>query len=97
MACNGAEAVEMFRVHRPDVTVMDLRMPLMDGVTAIETIHAEFPKACILVLTVSEEKAAIFRALQVGATDYILKTAPRAEIITKIRALYAEHRAYFYR
>lgn len=78
----------MFRLHRPDVTIMDMRMPNMDGAAAIETIRAEFPHACFLVLTVPDEKAAIFRALNAGATAYILKEAPRSEIIAKIRDLY---------
>ena len=91
MARDGSEAVEMFRLHRPDVTLMDLRMPQMDGVAAIAAILAEFPKARILVMTVPDEKAAIFRALSVGAAAYVLKTAPRAEMIAAIRALHAKY------
>ncbi|MCW3098915.1 MAG: two component transcriptional regulator, LuxR family [Chthonomonadaceae bacterium] len=87
-ARDGNEAVEMYRKHLPDVTVMDLRMPNMDGAAATETIRAEFPHACILVLSISDEKAGIFRALSAGATAYLLKDAPRAEIIAMIRELH---------
>ena len=87
-ARDGNEAVEMYRLHQPDVTVMDMRMPNMDGASAIETIRAEFPHACILVLTVSDERAAIFRALSAGATAYILKDALRSDVIAMIRELH---------
>ncbi|MCW3099434.1 MAG: two component transcriptional regulator, LuxR family [Chthonomonadaceae bacterium] len=95
-ARDGKEAVEMNRKHLPDVTVMDLRMPNMHGAAALETIRAEYPLACILVLTVSDEKAAIFRALSAGATGYLLKDAPRAEIIAMIRDLYHSRKKHLF-
>ena len=70
---NGATAVALFRDHRPDVALMDLRMPVMDGVEAIRAITAEFPDARILALTTYEGDADIRRALEAGASGYLLK------------------------
>ena len=84
---NGARAVAMFREHGPDVTLMDLRMPVMDGVEAIRTITAAFPAARILALTTYEGDADIRRALEAGARGYLLKDMLLSEVITAIRAV----------
>ena len=83
----GARAVALFREHRPDVVVMDLRMPLMDGIQAIRTLTAEFPGARILAMTTYEGDADIRRALDAGAQGYLLKDMLLSEVITAIRAV----------
>ncbi|MCA9962877.1 MAG: response regulator transcription factor [Anaerolineales bacterium] len=85
-AANGAEGVALFEQHAPDVVLMDLRMPLMDGVGAIEIIRDKRPFAPILVLTTYDSDADIVRAIEAGATDYLLKDAPRDELFRAIRA-----------
>ena len=77
-ASNGQEAVTMFRQHQPDVTLMDLRMPLMDGVVAIAAICAEFPRTRIVLLTTYDGDENIYRGLQAGAKGYLLKDAKRS-------------------
>jgi DNA-binding NarL/FixJ family response regulator len=89
---NGARAVALFREHRPDVVLMDLRMPVMDGVEAIRTIAAEFPAAGILALTTYEGDADIRRALEAGARGYLLKDMLLTEIITAVRAVHRGER-----
>jgi len=84
---NGARAVALFREHGPDVALMDLRMPVMDGVEAIRTITAAFPAARILALTTYEGDADIRRALEAGARGYLLKDMLLTEVITAIRAV----------
>ena len=84
---DGARAVALFREHRPDVVVMDLRMPLMDGIQAIRTLTAEFPGARILAMTTYEGDADIRRALDAGAQGYLLKDMLLSEVITAIRAV----------
>jgi len=84
---NGERACGLFREHRPDVVLMDLRMPVMDGVQAIRTITAEFPAARILALTTYEGDADIRRALEAGARGYLLKDMLLTEVITAIRAV----------
>ena len=84
---NGARACGLFREHQPDVVLMDLRMPIMDGVQAIRTITAEFPAARILALTTYEGDADIRRALEAGARGYLLKDMLLTEVITAIRAV----------
>ena len=84
---NGARALALFREHGPDVALMDLRMPVMDGVEAIRTITAEFPAARILALTTYEGDADIRRALEAGARGYLLKDMLLSEVITAIRAV----------
>ena len=84
---NGARAVELYREHRPDVCLMDLRMPVMDGVEAIRTITAEFPGARILALTTYEGDADIRRALEAGARGYLLKDMLLTEVIGAVRAV----------
>ena len=72
-AGDGAQAVALFRAQRPDVTLMDLRMPVLDGVGAIKAIRSEFPDARIVALTTYEGDTDIHRALQAGAVGYLLK------------------------
>jgi len=72
-ASNGGEAIEMYRLHRPDVTLMDLQMPGLNGIEAITRILAEFPNARIIVLTTYSGDAQVVRALRAGARAYILK------------------------
>lgn len=86
MAEDGATAVIMHRALTPDVTLMDLRMPGLDGVGAIEAIKAQQPAAHILVLTTYDSDAEILRAIEAGATGYLLKDAPREELFRAIRA-----------
>ena len=84
---NGERGVALFREHRPDVVLMDLRMPIMDGVQAIRTITAQFPAARILALTTYEGDADIRRALEAGARGYLLKDMLLTDVITAIRAV----------
>jgi len=84
---NGERAVALFREHQPDVVLMDLRMPLMDGVEAIRRITGEFPAARILALTTYEGDADIRRALEAGARGYLLKDMLLSDVITAIRAV----------
>ncbi|BAZ11725.1 two component transcriptional regulator, LuxR family protein [Calothrix sp. NIES-4071] len=88
-ANNGIEAVQLFRQLQPDVTLMDLRMPEMNGVDAIITIRQEFPNACIIVLTIYDGDEDIYRGLQAGARGYLLKDAPTDELLLAIRKVYA--------
>jgi DNA-binding NarL/FixJ family response regulator len=84
---NGERAVTLFREYRPDVVLMDLRMPVMDGVGAIRAITAEFPAARILALTTYEGDADIRRALEAGARGYLLKDMLLTEVITAVHAV----------
>jgi DNA-binding NarL/FixJ family response regulator len=88
-AANGREAVEHFRKHRPDITLMDLQMPQMGGIEAIGAIRGEFPEARIIVLTTHAGDMQIFRALKAGAKGYLLKGLLRKELIETIRAVHA--------
>jgi len=85
-AANGQEAIELFRQQRPDVALMDLRMPQVDGIGAIQAIHTEFPNAHILVLTTYEGDEDIYRGLRAGAQGYLLKDTPREALLEAIRA-----------
>src|SRR5438105_4838724 len=87
-AANGREAVELFRAHKPDITLMDLRMPVMGGVEATGIIHEEFPDARIIVLTTYDGDENIYQALRGGARAYLLKDIPREEFLDDIRAVY---------
>src|ERR687894_2700354 len=80
-AANGREAVDQFRVHRPDVTLMDLQMPEMNGVEAMIAIRHEFPSARIIVLTTYVGDAQVLRALEAGARAYLLKGVLRKELL----------------
>jgi DNA-binding NarL/FixJ family response regulator len=84
-ATNGAEAVALTGELRPDIVLMDLRMPEIDGVTAISQIKEEYPETQVLVLTTYESDADILRAIETGATGYLLKDAPREELFGAIR------------
>ena len=88
-AANGEEAVDLFRRHQPAITLMDLRMPGMGGVAAIEALHRSFPGACILVLTTYDGDEDIYRALHAGARAYLLKDMPREELLETVRAVHA--------
>jgi DNA-binding NarL/FixJ family response regulator len=91
-ASNGREAVEAFRLHRPDVTLMDLRMPDMSGIEAIVAIRAEFSNARIIVLTTYAGDAQAAAALKAGAAGYLLKNSVRKELIEIIRAVHSGKR-----
>jgi DNA-binding NarL/FixJ family response regulator len=88
-AKNGREAVELFRQHQPDVTLMDLQMPEMNGIDALSAIRAEFPEARVIVLTTYTGDVQVFRALKAGARAYLLKGLLRKELIETIRAVNA--------
>ena len=92
-AGNGREAVARFREHRPDVTLMDLSMPIMGGVAAIAAIRAEFPDARIIALTTWDGDADIHRALEAGARGYLLKDVVSEEVAGAIRQVHAGGRA----
>jgi signal transduction histidine kinase len=92
-AANGREAIQQFRAHRPDVTLMDLQMPGMSGLDAIGAIRAEFPDATIIVLTTYAGDAQAQRALQAGARGYLLKNALHKELLDAIRAVHAGRKA----
>lgn len=92
-ASNGREAVEAFRQHRPDVTLMDLSMPVMNGVDAIVAIRAEFPEARIIALTTWDGDADIHRALEAGAKGYLFKDMASEEVASAVRQVHAGIRA----
>src|SRR5206468_1054903 len=85
-ASNGAEAVELALQHRPDVLLLDLRMPQIGGVEAIERIRASWPQTRVIVLTTFDGDEDIVRALRAGAKAYLLKDTPREELLETIRA-----------
>jgi DNA-binding NarL/FixJ family response regulator len=87
-ASNGIEAIDQFRTHRPDVTLMDLQMPLMNGVDAILAIRKDFPDARIIVLTTYSGDAQAFRAFKAGASGYLLKNMLRSELVETIRSVH---------
>jgi DNA-binding NarL/FixJ family response regulator len=91
-ATNGQEAIDSFRRYRPDVTLMDLRMPDMNGIEAITAIRAEFPTARIIVLTTYAGDALAVEALRAGASGYLLKNLLRKELLETIRAVHAGRR-----
>ncbi len=91
-ACNGREAIEDFRRLRPDITLMDLRMPDISGIEAITTIRAEFSNARIIVLTTYAGDAQAAAALRAGAQGYLLKNLVRKELLETIRAVHAGKR-----
>jgi DNA-binding NarL/FixJ family response regulator len=88
-ASNGREAIEQYRIHRPDVTLMDLQMPEMDGVDAMIAICGEFPGARIIVLTTYTGDVQVLRALKAGARGYLLKNLLRKELLDTIRRVHA--------
>jgi len=82
---NGEEALELYRTHKPDVVLMDLKMPVMDGLEACKAIIAEFPDAKIVMLTTYDGDEDIYRALDAGAKGYLLKDMIRTEIVNVVR------------
>ena len=88
-AANGREAINQFRTHRPDVTLMDLQMPEMNGLDAMIAIRGEFPEARIIVLTTYTGDVQARRALQAGARAYLLKNSLHKELLDTIRAVHA--------
>ena len=88
-ACNGREALEQFRNHRPDITLMDLQMPEMSGIDGISAIRGEFPEARIIILTTHAGDVQVSRALKAGARAYLLKGLLRKELLETIRAVHA--------
>jgi len=88
-ASNGHEALESFRLHRPDVTLMDIQMPGFNGIEAIDYILSEFPDAHIIVLTTYTGDVQVLRALKAGARGYVLKGHVHRELLETIRAVHA--------
>ena len=89
---SGAEAVELFRIHRPDVTLMDLQMPGMNGIETISAIRREFPNARFIVLTTYQGDIQALRALKAGAMGYLLKNMLRKELLDTIRKVHSGKR-----
>jgi DNA-binding NarL/FixJ family response regulator len=88
-ASNADEAIQQFRKHRPDVTLMDLRLPGMSGIDAMIAVRAEFPDAQIIILTTFEGDVEIRRALEAGARAYMLKSMPPNDMLEVIRQVHA--------
>src|SRR5579864_8897096 len=88
-ASNGREAIEQYRIHRPDVILMDLQMPEMNGVDAMIAICSEFPAARVIVLTTYTGDVQVMRALKAGARGYLLKNLLRKELLETIRLVHA--------
>jgi DNA-binding NarL/FixJ family response regulator len=88
-ASNGREGLERFREHRPDVTLMDLRLPDMNGIDAMIAIRTEFPEARVVILTTFEGDVEIHRALEAGARGYLLKSMPPKDLLDGIRQVHA--------
>jgi DNA-binding NarL/FixJ family response regulator len=91
-APNAVEAIAQFRRHRPDVTLMDLRLPGANGTDVLISIRGEFPQARIIMLTTSDGDADIQRAMRAGASAYILKSMPMEELLGVIRSVHAGRR-----
>lgn len=88
-AATGFEAIQMFRQHRPDVTLMDLRLPDMSGIDALIAIRAEFPDAHVIMLTTFEGDVEIRRSLEAGARGFMLKNMPPKDLVEVIRQVHA--------
>src|ERR1700738_1090138 len=88
-ASSGSEAIQQYREHRPDVTLMDLRLPDLSGIDAMIAIRAEFPEARIIMLTTFEGDVEIQRALQAGARGYLLKNTTLEELVEVIRKVHS--------
>jgi DNA-binding NarL/FixJ family response regulator len=86
---NGLEAIQQYRTHRPDITLIDLQMPEMNGLDAIIAIRGEFPEAKMIVLTTYAGDAQVLRALKAGAQAYLLKNLLHKELLDTIRAVHA--------
>jgi DNA-binding NarL/FixJ family response regulator len=88
-ACsNGREAIEQFRAQRPDVTLMDLQMPVMSGLEAMAVIHGEFPDARIIVLTTYAGDVEAVRAFKAGASAFLVKSLAHQELLDTIRSVH---------
>ena len=92
-ASNGVDAIRQFRTHKPDITLMDMQMPEMNGLDAIMTIRGEFPDAKIVVLTTYSGDVQVLRALKAGARAYLLKNTLHKDLLDTIRAVHAGKRA----
>ncbi len=88
-AASGREAIQQFRQHRPDVTLLDLRLPDMHGIDVLSTIRGEFGDVCILVLTTAEGDVEVQRALEAGARGYTLKSMPAEDLTAVVRLVHA--------
>ncbi|MEK6283149.1 MAG: response regulator transcription factor [Acidobacteriota bacterium] len=88
-AATGHEAIEQFRQHQPDVTLMDLRLPDISGIDVLIAIRTEYPDACVVMLTTFEGDVEIQRALEAGARGYMLKTTPAKDLVEVIRQAHA--------
>ncbi|MGD1097604.1 MAG: response regulator transcription factor [Bryobacteraceae bacterium] len=88
-AATGTEAIQQYREHQPDVTLMDLRLPDLSGIDAMIAIRAEFPEARIIMLTTFEGDVEIQRALEAGARGYLLKNMPPSQLVEVIRQVHA--------
>jgi len=88
-ASNGREAIQQFRAHRPEVTLMDIDMPEMNGLDALIALRGEFPNAKVIVLTISSGDVQVLRALKAGASAYLLKNLLHKELLETIRAVHA--------
>src|SRR6267143_1267385 len=88
-ATNAVEAMAEFRRHRPDITLMDLRLPGTNGTDTLIAIRGEFPQARIIMLTTSDSDGEIQRALRAGASAYILKSMPKDELLAVVRSVHA--------
>ena len=88
-AANGHEAIEKFRAHRPDITLLDLQMPEMNGLDVLIALRGEFPEARVIVLTTYIGDMQVLRAIKAGARAYLLKTALHKELLDTIRAVHA--------
>jgi len=91
-AAGGGEAIQKYREHRPDVTLMDLRLPDLSGIDAMIAIRAEFPDARIIMLTSTEGDGEIQRAMRAGAAAYVLKSVPKNELLMAVRCVHAGRR-----
>lgn len=89
-AKNGRSAYQEYKLHQPDIMTMDINMPQITGVEAAEKITAEFPEAKIIMISTVDKKMEIFKALQAGAADYILKPVNSKVLVEKIETLLAE-------
>lgn len=92
-ASTGREAIHQFRTHRPDITLMDLQMPDVNGMDALTTIRGEFPEARIIILTTYTGDVQVMRAMQTGARAYLLKSLLDKELLETIRAVHAGKKA----
>ena len=91
-AANAEGAIAEFRRHRPDVTLMDLRLPGANGTDALISIRGEYPDACVIILTTSDGDADIQRAMRAGAKGYILKSMPQEKLLEMVRSVHAGRR-----